>query len=212
MIILKYLLCLTVAFNFLACADATSSQSRVVETNKKVTVNDSFEDNQYAVYDALITDAALVKNVFDKPSLFVIIERTDIDYRDSPTLDTVLANVQKQLPSLSKAMIDDFHAKNKTRVPLKDSFTVSSKRVFITDEDLKTILKDRLDWKAFYEKYPNSQGVMTLSNVGFDAETKRAFVYVANTRGSMNGVGLYIVLEKQDGVWRVKEKATGWMS
>ncbi len=95
---------------------------------------------------------------------------------------------------------------------MKDSFNLSARRVFITDEELKTILKDRLDWKAFYEKYPNSQGVMTLSNVGFDPEMKRAFVYVANTRGSLNGVGLYIVLEKQDGVWRVKEKATGWMS
>lgn len=200
------------AFNLLACADVSSSQSRIVETKTKVTVDDSFEANQYAVYNALITDEALVKDVFDKPSLLVMIERTNTDYRDNPMLNTVLANVQKSLPSLSKAMIDNFHAKNKTRVPLKDSFTVSSERVFITDENLQTILKDRLDWKAFYEKYPNSQGVMTLSNVGFDSEMKRAFVYVANTRGSMNGVGFYIVLEKQDGVWRVKEKATGWMS
>lgn len=212
MITLKYLLYLIAAFNFLACADTTSSQSRTAETETKVTVDDSFEANQYAVYDALITDDALVKDVFDKPSLLVIINRTNIDYRDDPTLDTVLANVQKGLSSLSKAMIDDFRAKNKTRIPLKNSFNLPAKRVFISDEELKTILKDKLDWKAFYEKYPNSQGVMTLSNVGFDSEMKRAFVYVANTRGSLNGVGLYVVLEKQDGLWRVKEKATGWMS
>lgn len=212
MIILKYLLCLIATFNFLACSSSTSLQSQFAKTKTKIAVDDSSELNQYAVYDALITDESLVKEVFGKSSLLVIIERTNTDYRDDPMLNTVLANVQKRLPSLSKAMIDDFHAKNKTRVPLKDSFTVSLKRIFITDEELKKILEDKINWKAFYEKYPNSQGVMTISNVSFNSEMKRAFVYIANTRGSMNGVGLYIVLEKQDSVWRVKEKAVGWMS
>jgi hypothetical protein len=183
------------AFNFSACANAISE--------------DSFETNQYAVYDALITDEALSKDVFGNPSLLVIIERTKTDTALDPF---TLANVQKKLPSLSKATLYDFRSKNENRVLLKDSFALKPKRVFISDEELKTILKDRLDWEAFYKKYPDSQGVMTLSNVGFDREMKQAFVYVANTRGSMNGVGLYVVLEKQDGVWRVKEKATGWMS
>jgi hypothetical protein len=200
------------AFNFLACADTTSSQTQIVKTEKKATVENSFEVNQYAVYDALITDEALSKDVFGKPDSLVILERTNTDYRDDPMLDTVLTNVQKGLPSLSKAMVDDFRAKNKTRIPLKDSFTLSAKRVFISDEELKKTINGGLDWKAFYKEYPNSQGVMTLSNVGFDAEMKRAFVYVANTRGGLNGVGLYVVLEKQGGVWKVKEKATGWMS
>lgn len=200
------------AFNFLACVDTTSSQTQIVKIEKKATVENSFEVNQYAVYDALITDETLSKDVFGKPDLLVIIERTNTDYRNDPMLDTVLTNVQKELPSLSKAMIDDFRAKNKTRTPLKNSFNLLAKRVFISDEELKRIINGGLNWKALYEKYPNSQGVMTLSNVGFDPEMKRTFVYVANTRGGLNGVGLYIVLEKQDGVWKVKEKATGWMS
>ena len=45
-----------------------------------------------------------------------------------------------------------------------------------------------------------------LSNVGFDAQKKQALVYVSNSRGSLDAIGIYVVLEKQNDVWRVKEK------
>ncbi|HEX8638625.1 MAG TPA: hypothetical protein VF692_11220 [Pyrinomonadaceae bacterium] len=194
------------AFTFLACANVSQSPKQPVESDIKVAINDSFEANQYAVYDALIA------NVFSNPYLLIITERTNTDYRDDPMLEQVLANMQKELLPLSNTTLNDFRVKNKNRVPLKDAFTLGAKQIFITDEELETITKDGLDWKSFYEKYPNSEGVLTLSNVGFDAEMKQAFVYLANSRGSLNGVGLYVLLEKQNDVWQVKKRATGWMS
>ena len=204
MIVLKFFLCFTVTLNFFACGNAMSSQSQIAETETKITVENSLASNHYAIYDALISDKSLSKDVFGKPDLFVIIDHTNTDYRGDSILNTVLSNVQKSLPSLSDSMIDDFRNKNKIRYSLKDLFNLPTKGIFISNEEFKTILGDKLDWKAFYAKYPNSQGLMTLSNIGFNSDMKRAFVYIANIRGSMNGVGLYVVLEKQNGVCKVK--------
>ncbi len=219
MIILKHIVCFVTVFSFLACTDISSSQNQAGETETKVEIVESFEANQYAVYNALIADDDLTpyfsrkSNLLSsKSNLLVIIERANIDYLGDSNFRELLANVPNQLPSLSKATFDDFLANNKSRVLLKDLFTLPVKRVFISDEELNTIFKDKLYWEAFYKKYPNSQGVMTLSNVGFDAQKKQALVYVSNSRGSLDAVGIYAVLEKQNDVWRVKEKYEAWVS
>ncbi|MBA4121153.1 MAG: hypothetical protein H0X72_01645 [Acidobacteria bacterium] len=219
MLILKYIVCFAAAFSFLACADTNSPQNQAVETETKVEVVESFEVNQYAVYDALIADDDLIpyfsrkSNLLSNESnLLVIIERTNIDYLDSSAFRELLAKVPNRLPSLSKATFDDFRACNKSRNLLKDLFTLSVKRVFISDEELDSFFKRKLYWEGFYKKYPNSQGVMVLSNVGFDAQKKQALVYVSNSRGSLDAIGVYVVLEKQNDVWRVKEKYEAWAS
>lgn len=219
MLILKYFVCFAAVFSFWACAEPNSPQNQTVETEKKVEVVESFEDNQYAVYDALIADDDLIPYFSRKSKLFskesnslLIIERTNVDYLESPNFRQLLAEVPNWLSSLSKSTFDDFLENNKSRVPLKDSFTLPVKRVFISDEELKTILKSELYWEGFYKKYPNSQGVMTLSNVGFDAQKKQALVYVSNIRGSLDAIGVYVVLEKQNDIWRVKERYEAWAS
>ncbi|CAN5428185.1 hypothetical protein BH20ACI1_BH20ACI1_06280 [soil metagenome] len=219
MLTLKYIVCFAAVFSFLACADPNSPQNQAAETETKVEVVESFEDNQYAVYDALIADDDLIpyfsrkSNLLSSESnLLVIIDRTSIYFHgESKMMEFILPNMQNQLPSLSKAAFDDFFANNKSRILLKDLFTLPVKRVFISDEELKTILKDGY-LEAFYKKYPNSQGVMTLSNVGFDAQKKQALVYVSNIRGSLDAVGIYVMLEKQNNVWCVKEKYEAWVS
>lgn len=219
MIILKYIVCFAAIFSFLACTDINSQQNQAIGTEKEVEVVESFEANQYAVYDALIADDDLIpyfsrkSNLLSsKLNLLVIIERTNIDYFGNSKFRELLANVPNQLPSLSKATFDDFLTNNESRILLRDSFTLPVKRIFISDEELNSILKSKLYWEAFYKKYPNSQGVMTLSNVGFDAQKKQALVYISNTRGSLDAIGMYVVLEKQNNVWRVKENYADWAS
>ena len=219
MIILKYIVCFITVYSFLACTDISSSQNQAAETETKVKIVESFEANQYAIYDALIADDDLIpyfsrkSNLLSsKSNLLVIIERANIDYLGDSNFRELLANVPNQLPSLSKATFDDFLANNKSRVLLKDLFTLPVKRVFISDEELDSFFKRKLYWEGFYKKYPNSQGVMVLSNVGFDAQKKQALVYVSNSRGSLDAVGIYAVLEKQNDVWRVKEKYEAWVS
>ena len=163
MLILKYIVCFTAAFNFWACAATNSPQNQAVETETKVEVVESFEANQYNVYDALIADGDLIPYfsrksylLSNKSNLLVITERTNIDYLDSSAFRELLAKVPNKLTSLSEATLDDFLANNKSRVLLKDLFTLPVKRVFISDEELDSFFKRKLYWEGFYKKYPNS--------------------------------------------------------
>lgn len=219
MLTLKYIVFFAAVSSFLACAGQNLPQNQTAEIEKKIEIVETFEDNQYAVYNALIADEDLIpyfsrksRLLSDESNLLVIIERTNVDYLESPNFRQLLAEVPNRLSSLSNATFDDFLENNKSRISLKDLFTLPVKRVFISDEELKNILKSKLYWEGFYKKYPNSQGVMTLSNVGFDSQKKQALVYVSNTRGSLDAIGIYVVLEKQSGIWRVKESYKAWAS
>ncbi len=47
------------------------------------------------------------------------------------------------------------------------------------------------------KRYPNSQGTMTLSRVGFNRNIKQALVYVGNQEGFLAGAGYYVLLVKK---------------
>ncbi|MBI4706223.1 MAG: hypothetical protein HY744_34435 [Deltaproteobacteria bacterium] len=63
-------------------------------------------------------------------------------------------------------------------------------------------------WHVFYERYPDSQGIMTLSRVGFDPAGKVALVYVSNQSHCVAGAGdVYHLARQADGSWTV---VAGW--
>jgi hypothetical protein len=57
-------------------------------------------------------------------------------------------------------------------------------------------------WDAFHGRYPDAKGYVEVSAVGFDAERKRAIVYIAHYCGFMCAAGSHHLLEKVDGVWK----------
>jgi hypothetical protein len=56
-------------------------------------------------------------------------------------------------------------------------------------------------WTEFHRRYPASRGFMQVSAVGFDAEKKRAMVYLAHYCGVMCGGGRHYLLEKREDGW-----------
>jgi hypothetical protein len=69
-----------------------------------------------------------------------------------------------------------------------------------------------MDWGKFYLKYPKSQGIMSLSRVGFNRGLDRALVYIGNQSGGKTGVGYYVFMVKQDGGWQVNGRTAAWVS
>jgi len=62
------------------------------------------------------------------------------------------------------------------------------------------------------KRYPNSQGTMTLSGVGFNRNINQALVYVGNPEGFLAGAGYYVLLVKEKGTWVIKQKLMTWIS
>ena len=184
------------------------------QTKTEIT-REALEAERYAVYDALLN--YLFSEVLKKtPSIIVIEEHTKIWYSNNIKAEEVpralsylkLPDMQKRLPSLSAATFDDFIAQNQVPVSLKDSFSVEPKRVILSAEEQKSLFSK--GWQPLHKKYPNSQGLTTLSNVGFDGEMKQALVHIISTREAIDGLAFYAVLEKQNGKWQVKEKYIDW--
>ena len=52
-------------------------------------------------------------------------------------------------------------------------------------------------WGEYYRRFPGSQGVLTLSREGFNAERTQALFYFSNRCGGLYHAVSYVVMEKR---------------
>jgi hypothetical protein len=105
---------------------------------------------------------------------------------------------------------------NKKTWRLQKSFQIEQPYDLILAEDLEGIFREGAPgWKAFNERYPDSDGWIELSAVGFNESGTIAVVYVAHHCGGLCGEGEFHVLEKKDGKWQPlkwKGSSCSWVS
>ena len=77
---------------------------------------------------------------------------------------------------------------------------------------LTKIFEDGGWWAEFYQRYPDSHGILQLSRVGFNKKKDTALVYAGNQREGLSGAGYCILLSKRDGLWGVQETKMVWIS
>jgi len=69
------------------------------------------------------------------------------------------------------------------------------------------------DWPRFYEKFPNSSGVLHLSRVGFSPDKNQAVFYIANHCGGLCGGDYFVIMEKKTGsAWKILQEVQLWIS
>jgi len=145
------------------------------------------ETEEYAVYDTLIERMY----VRDQVEQFVIKDQTSLDSFNEDELDSIFQRVSRKLIALQKTTFNDFQGK--------------------AEED-ELLYKSADGWAAFYKKYPKSQGIITLSRVGFNPEMNQALVYVGNQSGPKSGAGYYVLLSRENGTWVIKDRYGAWLS
>lgn len=64
---------------------------------------------------------------------------------------------------------------------------------------------------AFQEKFPRNMGLVTLSGAGFNLSRTQAVFYINHFCGLCGG-GRYVLMEKVNGAWRVKDEHYTWIS
>jgi hypothetical protein len=164
---------------------------------------------EYAVYKALI------ESVFTGNKL----EQIVIHDHTSAGMDLVgndakeLEYVQKALPEVDTSLKDSFAAQNAQPVPLEDRFNLALPVTLLNQTDFNRFFgKSGKGWDEFYLQYPNSQGVLTLSKVGFNAQGNKALVYAGNQSYSLAGAGYAYVLGFENGAWKVLNQVMLWIS
>jgi hypothetical protein len=174
----------------------------------------TFEDSNQ-IYSLIIREKYLVN---DKFKLVVFqSETTSCPFYENEFLkdsgrkrsQTFQQSIKEIIPAAELQTLDNYLARNKASGELMVS-NLGFNYVLVKDNDLPP---DRLDfWAKFYDKYPNSPGVIYFSNVGFNENHDQAFVYVGRTCDGLCGSGEYVLLSKADGTWKIVGEQGLWVS
>lgn len=222
MIFKKFTLAVFLTVAIISGSNCSAQTVSNIQINSLATGENSV-DESYSVYSALLENKdragvqlhVIVKNI--------VIDNGAVAGKSRISIDQVVRNISLTLPPEYKSAFEDYKLKNKTASELNskriselsNNFNLQNKYILINDDDLKSINKVRNPkdyWEAFYQKYPKSFGYVLFSQVGFDVEKKHAFVYMQFWCGSLCGGGNYILLEKENGVWKETKQAMLWAS
>jgi hypothetical protein len=174
------------------------------------------EVEKYAVYSALIKDMY----VEDEIELLVIGQETGCQTpSDNEQVEEMRLDMEKHaiesLPELERATIADFRVRTKECHSLSQQLDIPIKYVLVTERELERLFPanefDRA-WSRFYSKYPKSSGIINFSNVGFNGDMNQAFVSTGRGCGGLCGAGYFVLLVKEQGVWKVHSKVNTWVS
>ena len=165
----------------------------------------TMEAEEYEVYRSVI-DAMYIH---DQTELIVIMDRTGIGRAQD--LEESLAYVTENIIGVEDETVNGFRDANGESHLLRDDLDLGFTCVLLSEEETRDIF-DSGGWDEFYARYPHSQGIMTVSRVGFNRERDQALVYVGNQSHWLGGAGYYLFLTKEEGVWRIQEEIMVWIS
>jgi hypothetical protein len=169
----------------------------------------------YAVYSLLLNQITESPEDGSPVKLFVINSATSGDTQTGWSPQGVFQFYKYQLSPDFQSALTDYEGTNKQPQNLVRSFNVKNDYVFLNANDFHGFFKDnnaRDNWRAFYSKYPNSPGYITVSRVGFDSNRTHALLYFEFQCGGLCADGSYRLLTKKDGVWTVTKRISFWMS
>jgi len=122
--------------------------------------------------------------------------------------------IKDNLPSLDLSAILAFKEVNSKPIQLDAKRFNKKKVVLLRKSDFKNMFNTgvRQGWDLFFNTYPDSQGVLTFSSVGFSKDKDQALVYFGNQAGSVSGKGFLIQLEWNGKQWRIENRLPLWIS
>jgi hypothetical protein len=113
---------------------------------------------------------------------------------------------------LEPETLDDYRAKNRRYHRLNPNLALGVPYVLVSEGQIAKIFKQSRGWDRFYNIYPNSNGILTFSRVGFNAQTNQALVYHGSQTHYLAGVGRYVLLTKKEDIWTVDNTVETWVS
>lgn len=149
--------------------------------------------------------------VHDSKGPAVILQNTSTgDLQEDPK--QLLANLKESLQDLSKETVNSYAERNAQQTQLSPDMQLGIDYVLLSSEELAEI-SSQGNWnEILQERYPGSNGYYIFSRVGFNNALDQAVIYVGNVAGPLMGAGYYYLLEKQNGIWEIKEEMMIWIS
>ena len=165
------------------------------------------EQREYKVYSAYLSEG-LLNDAHDwssgGPVQVVIADRTisggNLSFRLFSMFDTRLA-----FAALQTSTRVSYLTRNLFRTRIESKLCLPARAAACVTPD------GEYGSPAFQEKFPRNMGLVALSGVGFNLSRTQAVFYINHFCGLCGG-GRYVLMEKVNGVWRVKDEHYTWIS
>ncbi len=161
----------------------------------------------YAIYSAALNE------VFGKQAKkLVLIDQTSTGV--PPGMAGWTRSMRKAQPLLAefpKEARDDFDVRNKTHAKIEPEMIKTSFAITLLAPDEASKLVQGGGWANVKDTY-QSESITLVSRPGLDSDHTHALLYAGTSCGSLCGGGVLIFLTKENGQWKVSNKADIWMS
>ena len=150
------------------------------------------------------SDEQAVYSVFfaENPDVTLLLQDTGADSSMSSSQD-VMDFIKSGLPEASDQTINDYLKNNKQDSQLSASMNVGVEYQLLSADEFAEISSQSDRGNVLNEKYPDSDGYMFFSRVGFNKAHDQALIYVGRVYGPLAGEASYYLLEKKDAKWMI---------
>jgi len=150
------------------------------------------------------------KKILDqKDNCLIIISETynqAIDLRTSPIGDFL----KRELTNLDSCMLNDFVEKNQYTVKVPELCLDRIKVIYMAKTKWDEIMKEG-GWSDYHKNY-GPIPTINLSRPGINKNMNKAIIYYDAKSDKLGGSGFYLILEKVNNNWSIKEKIIAWRS
>jgi hypothetical protein len=156
------------------------------------------DDDAYRVFSAVLSRPN--SNV---PANTLIIQQETVPHLQDPPAPFADGPEACVFPDVSlkfKDAIADYNRVNQKPWLLQRKFQIDHPYELVTSGTLRALFSDGR-WDGFYKRFPASDGIFSVSAVGFNREKTLAILYGGTACGDLCGSWSFHLLEKVDGKW-----------
>lgn len=162
--------------------------------------------------DSVFNSKGEIKRIkaYKRPDIILVIETETFLF--DPKVDSLgrFKNEVNGLPSLDNDAYLDFIDKNKTKIQIDSVHNFPGTIAYVTRQEIENIFKQG-GWDDYYKTY-RFKPMIKISRPGLNKDMTQAFIYYSSSSGALSGAGFYLILEKVDNKWIVKESLLAWIS
>lgn len=120
--------------------------------------------------------------------------------------------IRESLELISEETLSDFLVKNRGRHPVGPDLNPGGRLIVVNDGEFRHIFRDGDGWTRFRETFPDSDGTLRISRVGFDRKVSQAIIYAGQQFDWDTGSSGFWLFSKSGGAWAEAGRAGEWLS
>lgn len=160
--------------------------------------------------DTVFTGKGKIKKIKTFKDPDVILVRETHTFLFDPKTDSLGRFKTNGLPSLDNDSYFDFIYKNKSTIQIDSIQDFKGTVTYISPQEIEIIFKQG-SWKNYHKVF-GFKPLLKISRPGLNKDSTKTFIYYSSSIDGLSGAGFYLILEKKDGKWIIKESMLAWIS